>query len=323
MIAKTGAVARIIALAATFKVYERWLTMRRRVPAFFAEGPWRLTARDWLAGAVRTARGAGQDDYGMAASAIAFASFLALLPLLAAVALTYGMATPAERVVADLRALLFILPAEAREFIGDWLVRSITRSEGRETGLLISVAIALFSGLRAGRTIIGALNTASGVETKRGFLRRRLIALLIVGGGAVLILGALFAIAGLAWIERVLPPGLAAILPALRTAFWAAAAAGAVAALALIYRYAPNRPPPPWRWILPGALVATLFWLLATLALGWYLGSFGRTGRTYGSVGAIVVLQLWLFLSGYVLLLGAKLNIELMLGAGVAPDGDS
>ena len=234
-----------------------------------------------------------------------------------AVALTYGMVTPSDRVVADIRALLFILPAEAREFIGDWLVRSITRSDGRGTGLLISLAIALFSGLRAGRTIIGALNTASGVETRRGFVRRRIVALLIVAGGALLILGALFAIAGLAWIDRVLPPGLAAILPALRTAFWAAATAGAVAALALIYRYAPNRPPPPWRWIFPGALAATLLWLLATLAFGWYLGSFGRTGRTYGSVGAIVVLQLWLFLSGFVLLLGAKLNAELMRSAGV------
>ena len=110
-------------------------------------------------------------------------------------ALTYGMVTPTDRVVADIRALLFILPGEAREFMGDWLVRSITRSEGREAGLLISIAIALFSALRAGRTIIGALNTASAVETRRGFVRRRIVALMIVFGGALLLLGALFAIA--------------------------------------------------------------------------------------------------------------------------------
>jgi len=127
-----------------------------------------------------------------------------------------------------------------------------------------------------------------------------------------MILGALFAIASLAWIERALPPGLAAIRPSLRALFWTSATGGAVAALALIYRYAPNWSPPAWRWILPGALVATLVWLLATLAFGWYLGSFGRTSSTYGTVGAIVVLQLWLFLSGYIMLLGAKLNAELM-----------
>ena len=297
--------------------------MRRSVPTFLAQGPWRLTRRDWLASAVRTVRGARKDDYGTAASAIAFASFLALLPLLGAVALTYGMVTPSDRVVADIRALLFILPGEARGFMGDWLVRSITRSEGREAGLLISIAIALFSALRAGRTIIGALNTASGVETRRGFVRRRIIALLIVFGGAMLILGALFVIASLAWIERALPPGLTAILATLRAIFWTLATGGAVAALALIYRYAPNRSPPSWRWILPGAFVATLVWLLATFAFGWYLGSFGGSSRTYGTVGAIVVLQLWLFLSGYIMLLGARVNAELMRSAGIEPGGSS
>lgn len=314
MIAGGNLLARAVA---TLRLYERWSTKWRRVPVSFAQGPWRLTAREWLGSAVRTLRGARTDDYGVAASAIAFASFLALLPLLAAVALVYGMSTPADRVVADIRALLFILPDEARRFIGDWLVRSITRSEGRETGLLISIAVALFSALRAGRTVIAALNSASDVETRRGFVRRRIVALLIIIGGAMLILGALFAIASLAWIERAVPPGLAALLPVLRAGFWTGATGGAIAALVLLYRYAPNRPPPAWRWIVPGALVATLLWLLATLAFGWYLGSFGRTGRTYGSVGAIVVLQLWLFLSGYVMLLGAKLNIELMRSAGI------
>jgi len=321
LIAGKGPIARLAALAATLRAYERWLMMRRSVPTFLAQGPWGLTGRDWLASAVRTVRGARKDDYGTAASAIAFASFLALLPLLGAVALTHGMVTPADRVVADIRALLFILPGEARGFMGDWLVRSITRSEGREAGLLISIAIALFSALRAGRTIIAALNTASGVETRRGFVRRRIVALLIVAGGAMLILGALFAIASLAWIERTLPPELAATLPTLRAIFWTSATGGAVAALALIYRYAPNRSPPAWRWILPGAIVATLVWLLATFAFGWYLGSFGRSSRTYGTVGAIVVLQLWLFLSGYIMLLGARLNVELMRSAGMETGG--
>jgi len=294
--------------------------MRRHVTPSVAQGPWRLTGRDWLTSAAQTVRAARRDDYGTAASAIAFAGFLALLPLLGAIALTYGMITPPGRVVADIRTLIFILPDDAREFIGNWLVRSITRSEGREAGLLIAVAIALFSALRAGRTIIAALNNASGVETRRSFLHRRMVALLIVVGGAVLILGALLAIASLAWIERILPDGQANVLRVLQGIFWIVATGGTVAALALVFRYAPNRPPPPWRWMFPGATVATLLWLLATLGFGWYLGSFGRTGQTYGSVGAVVVLQLWLFLSGYVLLLGAKLNTELMRSAGFNAD---
>lgn len=307
----------VAAITGRFRLYERWLTMRRVVPAIFAEGPWRLGRRAWLASLVRTARGAADDDYGMVASAIAFSSFLALLPLLGAIVLVYGMVTPTERVAENVRTLLFILPNESRAFIGKWLIAAITRQDGREVGLLVAVGVTLVAALRAGRSIIGGLNLVSGVQRPRGFLRRRLVALLIVLCGATLILGALFAISVLAWIERALPPELAAVLPALRLGFWSLAAVGAAGTLAFVYRYAPNRPPPRWRWMLPGALAATALWLAATLAFGAYLASFGSTRQTYGSVGAIIVLQLWLFLSGFVLLLGARLNTELMRSASV------
>lgn len=291
--------------------------MRRDAPGMFADGPWRLSRRAWLASLFRTARGAADDDYGMVASAIAFSLFLALLPLLGAIVLVYGMATPADLVAENVRTLLFILPTEARAFIGNWLIAAITRQDGREVGLLVAAGVALAAALRAGRSIIGGLNVASDVDRPRSFLRRRMVALLIVLCGATLILGALFAISALAWIERALPPGLAAVLPALRLGFWSLAAVGAAGTLAFVYRYAPHRPPPRWRWMLPGALAATALWLAATLAFGAYLASFGSTRQTYGSVGAIIVLQLWLFLSGFVLLLGAKLNTELMRSANV------
>lgn len=309
-----------VSLATKLRVYERWLSFQHRVPRFFAEGPWRLDGRSWLAALTRTLRGAADDDYGMAASSISFSSFLALLPFLGAVALVYGMLTPAERVVENIRALIFIMPEDARRFIGSWLVETITRRDGRGLGLSIAVGIALLSALRAGRSIITALNIASDADHRRGFFHGRLVALLIVLCGAALILCALLALSVLAWIEQVLPAGLATLLPTLRFGFWTVAAISATVVLAIVYRFAPNRPPPRWRWIVPGAMAATILWLVATLAFGSYLGSFGNTTRTYGSIGAIVVLQLWLFVSGFVLLLGAKLNTELMRSAGLEPD---
>ncbi len=311
--------ASVLSLTAKVRVYERWLSLQRRVPAFFADGPWRLDRRGWLASVTRTLRGAADDDYGMAASAIAFSSFLALLPLLGAVALVYGMLTPPERVVENVRALIFILPEDARRFIGNWLVETITRREGRGIGLVVAVGIALLSASRAGRSIMSGLNLASDADHRRGFLRRRFVALIIVLCGAALMLGALLAISAFAWIERMLPTGLTAILPTLRFAFWTVAGLSAAIVLAIMYRSAPNRPPPQWRWVVPGALAATLIWLAATSAFGFYLGNFGQTTRTYGSIGAIVVLQLWLFASSFVLLLGAKLNTELMRSAGMEP----
>jgi membrane protein len=296
----------------------RWLTMKNGIVSdVAAEGPWRLTRGEWLASLIRTARGAVEDDYGMVASAIAFSSFLALLPLLSAIGLVYGMTTTTDRVAENVHTLLFILPIEARAFIGNWLIDAITRRDGREFGLLIAMGVTVLAALRAGRSIIGGLNVASGINQPRTFIRRRIVALLIVFCGAGLILGALFAISALAWIEHALPPDFTAILPALRAGFWTLAAVACGGTLTLVYRYAPHRPPPRRRWILPGAAAATMLWLAATVAFGVYLGNFGTTHQTYGSVGAIVVLQLWLFLSGFVLLLGAKLNSELMRSANV------
>ncbi len=308
---------------ARLRGYSQWLDAQAATPPQFETSPWRLSRSAWVASFVRTVRGAGNDNYGMIAGAIAFAAFLGLLPFLGAVGLVYGMVTPAGQVVNNIRDLLFILPAEARDFIGDWLVRAITRPDGRDIGLLIAISVALVSALRAGRSIISGLNIASDVNYRRGFVRRRLIALLIVLCGAVLILTALFAISTFAWIERVLPDELVAALPALRLGFWIVVAICAAGAMALVYRHAPNRPPPTWGWMLPGALAATILWLTATWAFAAYLENFGSTNGTYGSIGAIIVLQLWLFLSGYVTLLGAKLNTELMRSAGMEPSAAS
>lgn len=282
-------------------------------------GPWRLDRGAWLACGVRTVRAAASRDYGMIASAIAFASFLSLLPLLGAVALCYGMITPPEGVIRHIRSLAAILPGESSGFVGDWLIESITRSEGRSFGLLVSVSLALFGALRAGRSIIAGLNIASDIGTGRGFFGQRAVAFIIVLSGAGLLLGALFALSALALLENALDQRLVSSLPVLKAAFWIAATLGASALLALVYRFAPHRPPPAWRWVAPGALVATALWLLATLAFGFYLRSVGHFESTYGSLGAIVALQIWLFLCGYILLLGARLNFEVLRHAEGCP----
>ncbi len=303
----------VAAIGARLRVHQRWLSPSHSVVDSVSDSPWRLGRRAWLASAIRTVQGAIDDDYGMVASAIAFSTFLALLPLLAAIVLVYGLVVPSDRVAQNVHTLLFILPNDTRVFIGNWLIEAITRREGREFGLLLAIAVAVLAALRAGRTIISGLNLAFGVQRPRSFLRRRIVALLVVLCGATLVLTALFSISALAWLERVLPPGVSAILPALRIGFWSMATIGAAGTLTCIYRYAPNRPSPPnWRWMVPGALAATVMWLAATITFGAYLASFGTTRQTYGSIGAIIVLQLWLFLSGFILLLGAKLNVELM-----------
>jgi membrane protein len=86
--------------------------------------------------------------------------------------------------------------------------------------------------------------------------------------------------------------------------------------IALVYRYAPNRPNPKWAWLTPGSIIATLLWIAATLGFGFYVSNFGSYNATYGSLGAVVVFLTWLYLTGYILLMGGELNSELEKVAG-------
>jgi membrane protein len=81
--------------------------------------------------------------------------------------------------------------------------------------------------------------------------------------------------------------------------------------LAIIYRYGPSRAPPRWRWVSWGAAVATILWLLGSIAFSIYVQNFGSYNETYGSIGAVIILLMWFWLSGFSVLLGAELNAEM------------
>ena len=258
----------------------------------------------------RTGRGAARDDFGMVASSIAFSSFLSLLPLLALVALAYGTFAEPQRVVADLRALTHVMPVEARGLISSSLGEALLNREGRGTGFALSIALTVFSASRAGRSLLYGLNVACRVQRRASFVARRAIAVTIVLAAAALVTAVLVAVSAFAFIVRFLPE-LPFASELAQVLFWSAAAAVTVAMLAAIYRFGPARASPPWRDVAPGAVLATALWLGATALFSLYLTRFGDFGRVYGSLGAVIVLQLWLLGSAFAFLLGARFNIEL------------
>ncbi|MEP7005531.1 MAG: YihY/virulence factor BrkB family protein [Sphingomonas bacterium] len=294
----------------------RWWIARQAVPPRRAAVPTgridapRLALQDLLGASVRTVRHAVRQDYGMAASAIAFSSFLSLLPMLAMIILTYGQFIAAERVLADVRSLISLLPDDVRRFVNGWLIETITRREGQGWTLLLSTIVTIYSATRAGRSVIGGLNLATGVVVPRKFLAKRLAAIGIVLFGAALMLMALFLTSALAFAKRYAPQLLAGAASIWTVMLWVALALAASGVTALIYRHVPARQPPGWRQVATGSIFATAAWIFTTAAFGLYLGSFGTYHQTYGSIGAIVALQLWLFLSAMILLIGARLNVE-------------
>jgi membrane protein len=158
--------------------------------------------------------------------------------------------------------------------------------------------------------LIGAISLAYDEEEGRGFLRLRSLALLLTIGGIVLLAAV---VAGFVAAPRALPEsgagGVARTV--LLVVRWPLLAVVALVVLAVLYRLGPNRDAAEWRWVTPGSVLATVVWVAASVAFSIYTSRFGSYNETYGSLGAVIVVMLWLYLSAYAVIAGAELNAEL------------
>jgi membrane protein len=211
-----------------------------------------------------------------------------------------------------MQGLTSVLPQNAAEIIGDQL-KSMTETGGGQKGLglLIAIAIALYGATKGAAAIMTALNIAYDVGETRGFVGRTAMSFAMTGGALLTLFLAILAVAGSNALENLLPTLSGVTHVAIKIALWSLAASAVVLLLAIVYRYGPNRPTAPWRWITPGSAFAAFAWLSATAGFGLYVSNFGNYNATYGSLGAVIVFLTWLYLSAYIVLLGAELNSEL------------
>lgn len=270
----------------------------------------------WVAVMFRTVRSAVKDDFGIAASSIAFAAFLAMVPLIGLVASAYGVLVSPEAVSRNVTRLMAILPLDARRLALNGLTTKLARLRGDTATTLISIGVALFSARRAGRSLLHGINLAYGVHHQRHGLRRILVSTLLVLGCAALVLTALVSLSVLAFLQTYVPDGLPGARLLSSAILFGSLTLGAGTALVVIYRYAPACEPIPWRHALPGTIAGVAMWLLATLLFRIYVSRFASFGDTYGSLATVVVLMLWLMVSAWVLLLGARLNAVAIRSTG-------
>lgn len=277
-----------------------------------APSPFSMPAGGWWAVLKRTQKEMGDDNVGLIAAGTAFYAFSSIIPVLAAVVLSYGLFAARETVVSDIQALFSSLPREAASVIQDQLL-TVVRTEGdkKGIGLVVALALALYGGTKAASAIVTALNVAYDEKETRSTVKLYLLYFTIVIGAVVLVLGAIASTAVLAFLTDLVPNlgGVGAWI--VRLLSYALIAALAVTAGAALYRYGPNRADAKWAWLTPGSAIATALWLVATALFGLYVSKFGDYGATYGSLSAVIVLLTWLWLSAYVYLFGAELNSEL------------
>lgn len=265
----------------------------------------------WKATALRTWKEAGDDNVGLVAAGVAFYGFLALVPLLGAIVLSYGIVAAPSTVMRNMTQLTSVMPADAAKLIGEQLMNVVKTSDGKKgLGLLLALGLALFGARNGAGAIVTALNIAYDEEEKRGFVRLNLLALAMTAAAVLVAVVAMVAVAALGHLQSILPalPGWAAAVGKIVT-YVVLAAAGAAGA-ATLYRFGPSREQAGWVWLTPGSAFAAIGWLLLTIGFGLYVAHFGNYNATYGSLGAVVVLLTWLYLSCYILIFGAELNAE-------------
>ncbi len=268
--------------------------------------------KDWRKVLVRTWKEAGDDNVGLLAAGVAFYAFLAFVPLLAATVLVYGLMAEPETVAAHIRQLFGVLPEDAAALIGDQL-RSMTDSPDSAKGwsLAVAIALAIYGASKGSGAIVTALNIAYEVKESRSFVRATLLSLLMTVGALLVLVIAAAGISVMGWVGSLFPGFPGWVHSLLQLLLWAVAAAAVGLGLALVYRYAPNRPGAPWAWVTPGSAAATLLWLAGSLGFGLYVSNFGNYNATYGSLGGVVVFLTWLYLSAYIVLMGGEMNSEL------------
>lgn len=275
-----------------------------------AERPSEIPRRGWFQVVKRAFAEGKADNVSMLAAGLAYFAFLALFPALIAAVLIYGLVADPADVQEQIDSLSGALPPEAKSLISDQM-SSIASSSGGAlgVGLVISLLGALWSVSGGVSNLINAVNVCYDEEETRGFLRLRGLALLLTVGGILFMALAVGLVAVAPVVLDALKLGtLGTIL--LQVGRWVLLVLLVVFGLAVVYRIAPDRDAPKFRWVSVGAVVATVIWVIASVGFSLYVSNFGSYGKTYGALAGVIVLLLWFFISAYIVLLGAEINAE-------------
>ncbi len=253
---------------------------------------------------------AKKDHLDVVAGGVAFYAFLSLFPALAAGVSLYGLIADPADAVKQLDSLLVAAPADVREIVSTEASRLAGQSNSAlSLGVLGTLLLAVWSANKGTKGMIGALNITYDEARERGFLRQNALSLALTLGAILSVSVMLGLLVVLPWMFDLL--GLGAVArTAAQILRWPVLALWILGSLAVLYRFAPARQSPKWRWVTPGSVLATLLLLTASAVFSLYASRFGSLNRTYGVLGAVAILLIWLFLAAYSILLGGELNAE-------------
>lgn len=283
-----------------------------QVPGANAHSPLQIPRQAWIAIFKRVYVMNDFHNLALLAAGVAFFAFLAFVPLIAVIVLLYGLIADPATVASSLDMLNDVAPEEVLVILREQLLQIVTTSSTQQGfGLLFALLFSTYGAMRAATAMMRALNIIYEEHETRGFFRTTLVAVMITLGMAGIAVTGLISISLFSYARNFLAPYIGAgSLMLIQTLTWALAGVLVSMTFAIFYRYAPDRRAAKWRWLSLGSVVSTLLWLFITVGFGFYAANFGDYNATYGSLAAIVIFLMWLFLSAYSVLIGAEINAE-------------
>ena len=260
------------------------------------------------------------DDILGNAAQVAFYFSFALFPLLLFLMSLFGFILSSKQ---ELQQQLFVIlgqvtPASAFQLVRDTLEE--VRSSASGGKLTFGILITLWSASAGIDNMRGTLNEVYNLKETRSWIKAKLTSLaLTVVVGILILLALTFVVYGSQFLDAVLPIDSQYILEPLE---WVVTLVLVLLAFALLYNFAPNQDPLQWKWITPGAVVGVILWVLASGAFRLYLHYFDSYAATYGSLGAMIILLLWLYLTALVILMGGAINAILDEESGIEKEAE-
>ncbi|MCB2136655.1 MAG: YihY/virulence factor BrkB family protein [Rhodobacteraceae bacterium] len=257
-------------------------------------------------------RASGERHFSLIAAGVAFYAFFAIFPAMAAIIAIWGLFADPEVVRSYLTLTRDVLPQDVYTILEGELASILnTGKRGIGWASAITLAVSFYAVHNGVAALAGGLNATGRQRSPgRGVPIFRTVGLTIVL--VVIVLLALAAVVIVPVVVNFVPLGplngmILAVLP------WGVTFVAGLMMLGLFYRWGPNMSRRP-AWITPGAFLAAFLWAVASLGFSSYLANFGSYNRVYGSIGAIIALLMWLYISAYIILLGAAVNAEMDAG---------
>jgi membrane protein len=286
---------------------------------------WHRGGLSWGQLGKRVCREIGADDVFGQAAKMSFFFLLALFPLLLILTDFFGyFAHSGELRASLLEYFRTVLPRSAFQLVAGTLDQVTAGAGGGK--LSLGILAALWAASNGMAAVSAGLNAAYEIDDGRPWWKRRLIAIGLTLAFAVFTVSALALVLAGSEIGMLL-----ASLAGYRHAFaiawsaarWPVAVLTVLVAVDLLYRFAPDLKDWRWRWITPGALIAVALWIVASLGFRYYLHYFNSYNRTYGSLGAVIILMLWFYITSIAILIGAEVNSEIENAAAEAGEPDA